>query len=338
MKVLVTGANGFVGSNLCKGLLEHGYEVRALVLPGTNEKNLAGLDVEIVQGNLLEPDSLKIAVENVDIIFHLAALVSDWGPRKLFMDVNFHGVKNILDMAVDAKVKRFVFMSSLAIHKFKGWNGADENTPRENCENPYSESKIASEDLCNEYFRNSKIETVIVRPGFVIFGPGDMMLFYRVAKTLEQGKIYGTINKGVAKFCYSYVENLVDGLILTGEHKKAAGETYIITDGGLTWNEFNESIACKLGVKPPSTSIPSWLAYPFVTILEYIYKLVKSKNAPLLTRYRVGVQAKDCFFVSYKIEKELGYQAKISLEEGLNRTINWYKKQSHNSNYSALVF
>jgi nucleoside-diphosphate-sugar epimerase len=326
MRALVTGANGFIGSNLCRVLIERGYEVVAFVLPGTNEKNLEGTKVRIIHGDILEPKSLKNAMSGVDTVFHLAALVTDWGSRELFMRVNVQGTRNVLDAAVGAKAKRFVYMSSLAIHKFKGWNGADENAPRENFRYPYSASKIAAEDLCNRYFREGKIETVIVRPGFVIIGPGDVMFFYRIAQVLEQHKPYGTINGGRAKFCYSYVENLVDGMVFVAESGKSAGETYIISDGILTWKAFNEAVSHALGVKNPTASIPYRVAYPLVAVMEQTYKLFGSKNPPPLTRYRISVQARDLSFVSNKIEK-LGYRPKVSLDEGLRRTVEWYKQQ-----------
>lgn len=326
MRALVTGANGFIGSNLCRALIGRGHEVVALVLPGTSEKNLEGMKVEIVHGDILRQESLKNAVSGVDAVFHLAALVTDWGSRGLFMKVNVQGTKNVLDAAVEAKVRRFVYMSSLAVHSFSGWDGADESAPRGNFRYPYSASKIAAEELCNGYFRENKIETVIVRPGFVIFGPGDMMFFYRIAEVLERNKLYGTINRGRAKFCYSYVENLVDGMVFVCESGKAAGETYIIADGVLTWKEFNESISSALGVRAPTASIPYWAAYPFVALMEWTYRLLRRKNPPPLTRYRISVQARDLFFVSDKI-KSLGYSPKISLDEGLRRTVGWYRRQ-----------
>lgn len=142
---------------------------------------------------------------------------------------------------------------------------------------------------------------------------------------LEQGGTYGAINKGRARVCYSYVENLVEGLLLVGEHEKAAGETYIIADGTTTWHEFNDALARALEVEAPAASIPYWAAYPIALILELSYRLFGKKNPPPLTRYRIAVQARDLAFVAEKVEQELGYRPKVSLQEGLRRTVAWYR-------------
>lgn len=331
---LVTGANGFIGSNLIEKILEEGHQVRALILKGTDESNLDEVQdkIEKVYGDITKPETLITSLFNgIDVVVHLAALLSDWGPDKNFMKINYDGTKNVLDTIVSAGVKRIVFMSSLTVHGFKNFNKADENTPYKPY-NGYARSKKAVENLLNEYFSQGKIETAIIRPGFTIFGPKDRLFTYEAYYRVENGKLYGTINKGKALICYSYVENLADGLILVSTHPKAAGQTYIISDGPvISWNEFNKKmfapLESDLKKRAKYSSVPYWLAYPLVGLLELIYKLFRRKKGPILTLYRIKIQSKNLSFINDKIINELGYESKIDLEGAFQKTYNWYKSQ-----------
>ncbi|HUX98136.1 MAG TPA: NAD-dependent epimerase/dehydratase family protein [Candidatus Deferrimicrobium sp.] len=329
MKFLITGANGFIGSNLAKKLLEANHKVRGLILQGTDESNLDELGdaVEKVYGDITDFNSIKPHLNGVDVVIHLAGLVTDWGPEKLFQKVNVEGSKNMLDASVEAGVKRFVFMSSLTVHGFKGFQNNDEITPYAPY-NAYARSKLAVEELLNAYFQQGKIETVIVRPGFTIFGPKDRMFSFEVYSRIEKGKSFPVVKKGDVLMCYSYVENLVDGLILVGTHPKAAGQTYIISDGPfISFQEFLEKMYASCEHKLKLTSIPTPLAIAGAGILEVLYKLVRSKKGPLITLYRVKVIATDLAFTNEKVVHDLGYEAAVDLEEAFKRTYSWYKEE-----------
>ncbi len=120
MKFFITGVNGFIGSNLAKKLVESDHEVRGLILEGTDESNLEKFaeKIEKVYGDVTDPDSIHTFFEGIDVVVHLAARVHDWGSEKLFRKLNYKGSKNVLDAAVQAGVKRFIFMSSLTVHGF----------------------------------------------------------------------------------------------------------------------------------------------------------------------------------------------------------------------------
>ncbi len=329
MKFLITGVNGFIGSNLAKKLVESNHQVRGFILEGTDESNLADIEdkIEKVYGDVTVPNSIRPHLQDIDVVIHLAALLLDWGPEKLIMKVNYEGTKNVLDSAVGAGVKRFVAMSSLTVHDFKGFQNADESTPYAPY-NAYARSKKAVEDLLNTYYSHKKIESVIVRPGFTIFGPHDRLFSLEAYKRIEAGKSFPLVNKGQSLMCYSYVENLVDGLILVSTHPKAAGQTYIISDGPIiTFRELIEQMFLAAGQTPKLSSFPSWLAYPAAAILTAFYKLVRSKTAPLITFYRVKVASTDLGFTNEKIVRELGYNATISLEEAFKRTYEWCKRE-----------
>lgn len=328
MKYFITGAGGFIGSHLVEKLLEKGNEVRALVLQGTDESNLDAVKdkIEIVYGDITILEEMKPLLKGIDIVIHLAGKVIDWGPRDVFMKINYEGSKNVLEASLEAGVNRFIFMSSLSVHGFEGFKDNDENTPYTPF-NAYAESKMKVEELLNLNYEENNIDIVIVRPGFIIFGPRDILYSFKQYDRICKKHSFECVSKGKAVSCYSYVENLVDGLILVSTHPKAPGETFIISDGPIiSFRDLMEKMFASCDLELKLKSVPFWVAYPAVALVEGIYKLFRRKNAPLLTRYRVKVASKDLGFVNDKIVKELGFNPKIDLEEACKRTYDWYVK------------
>ncbi len=325
MKVFVTGANGFIGSNLVKKIIQSGHSVKALVLPGTSIDNIKSTGCEIIYGNMLDVHQFENSLEGIDIIFHLAARVSDWGRWKDFYKLNVSATKDLINSAIKHEVKRFVFVSSLAIHKPTGYRNGDENAPRNNTDFPYALSKIMIEDFLDECYIKRVIEPVIIRPGVFPFGPEDYTSFSKIADAMRRG-LFGYVNGGKALLCTAYVENLVDGMILAGMKEIARGQKYIIGDNvKITWRELIELFAKELKVKPPRIDIPYFVAKIAAGTMEGIFRLLMIKSPPPLTDYRVSLVAKDFYFNSEKAMKELGYKPSISIEDGVRRTVRWYR-------------
>jgi nucleoside-diphosphate-sugar epimerase len=328
MKALVTGSAGFIGSSLVKGLLAQGHRVRCLVHHA--KERLDGLDVEITNGSITQRKSLAEAMEGVDVVFHLAALASDWGSKERFVEINALGTQNILHASVDAGVRRVVHMSSLAVHRFNGYLDADENTPADQDRYAYGASKVAAEKIVGRFQNEGNIETVRIRPGLVILGPEDTTAFVHMAPLLSKGR-WTHVARGRTFLCYSYVENLVDGLILAGEKPEAAGEIFIITDDiKIRWREFISGIIKAFGVKERSLSVPAPLARVGGITLEALARLFGSKNSPPVNDYRTALVARDYHFSCAKAKRVLGYRPKVSLEEGLRRTVAWYWDANEN--------
>lgn len=325
MKVFVTGANGFIGSNLVRKLTRSGHSVKALVLPGTGVKNIKSTNCEIISGNMLNVEQFENSLDDIDVIFHLAAKVSDWGRWKDFYEINVKATKNLINSAIKHKVKRFVFVSSLAIHKPLGYRDGDENAPRDNTGFSYALSKIMIEDFLHECQENGKIEAVIIRPGVFPFGPEDRTSFIKIADAMRKG-IFGYVNGGKALLCTAYVENLVEGMVLAGEKEIARGQIYIIGDNvKIRWRDLIELFAKELKVKPPKFNIPYPVAKISAKAIEGIFRLLMIHSSPPLTDYRVSLVAKDFYFSSQKAINELGYKPSVSIEEGVKRTVEWYK-------------
>ncbi len=325
MRCFVTGANGFIGSNLVKKLIRSGHSVKALVLPGTNIENIRSTGCEIITGDLLNVTGFEWHLDGMDVIFHLAGRVSDWGRWKDFYSVNVLATKDLVMRAIQHKVRRFVFISSLAIHKPRGYRDGDESAPRDNTDFPYALSKIMVEDFLDSCYLKGLIETVIIRPGVFPFGPEDRTSFTKIAGAMRKG-LFGYVNGGRALLCTAYVENLVDGIVLAGVKEIARGQKYIIGDNvKITWRELIELFAKELKVNSPRINIPYSLAKISAMTMEGIFRLLRIKSPPPLTNYRVSLVAKDFYFNSEKAIQELGYLPSVSIEEGVRRTVRWYR-------------
>jgi len=331
LHVLITGSNGFVGATLCKKLIEHGDTVRGLVRKTSDLSLLKNVPVDLIVGSLDDPESLKRAVQNIDIVYHVAAAVTDWGTLQFFRRVNVEGTKNILDAAVLARVKRFVLVSSVAVQNFIGGQDMDEDTPKGPTPFPYCQSKREAEALALAYHHSGKIEITIVRPGDV-YGPGDRVSLLKMAKMLEKGQMM-TIGGGKVLGALTYVGNLVDGLILAGTHPKAPGEVFIITDGEkVTWQRYFETLTRELNLPKPRLSINWRIAWLLALLLESIHRLFKLKSRPLVTHYLVAHLKKDFHFSIAKAQNVLGYQPEVSFDEAVHRTAVWYRKVVRNEN------
>jgi nucleoside-diphosphate-sugar epimerase len=137
------------------------------------------------------------------------------------------------------------------------------------------------------------------------------------------------ISRGRPLTCPTYVENLIDAILLAIDRKDTVGETFIITDGlEITWKEYMDKIAEKLGVRRPLFSVPYPVAYSAAAVCEAILKLFRSKKPPIITRYRIANVGKDYHFSIKKARAKLGFQPRVSLDEGMERTVEWYKSNS----------
>jgi nucleoside-diphosphate-sugar epimerase len=183
VNVLVTGANGFVGAALCRKLVERGDRVRGLVRKTSDLSLLNGIAIQRVVGSLGDMVSLKKAVQGIELVYHVASAVSDWGTLAFFRLVNVEGTRNLLTASVDEGVRRFVYVSSAVVHSFIDSQDMDENSPQLETPFPYCQTKREAEALVMDCHRQRRIEASIVRPGDV-YGPGDRTSLIKMAKLL----------------------------------------------------------------------------------------------------------------------------------------------------------
>ena len=322
MRILLTGAGGFIGSHILEELRAHGHEIRALDLRWpASAAPVAG--VERIAGDITREADCRAAVHGCDAVCHLAAKVGDWGPDAEYRRVNVGGTATLLGAARAAGVKRFLLFSSVSVHHYRGLRDADETAPRDGHLNAYVRSKVAAEEVVRAEAHG--LEWVIVRPGVFPFGPRDRTSFIHLAREIERGRA-GFVAGGRALLTTAYAENLAAGTRLCLEHPAAANEDFVIGDDEpITWRDLFTRFARALGVRGSRLSVPLWVAYPVAAALEGAWLLAGAKDPPLLTRYRILVAARDCSFRSAKARRLLGYAPAVGLDEAIRRTVAWYR-------------
>ncbi|MBM4063363.1 MAG: NAD-dependent epimerase/dehydratase family protein [Planctomycetes bacterium] len=322
--VLVTGANGFIGSHAAAAFAAAGYRVRGLVRRNSDRSFLAGLAVEPCHGDLADRASLAAALPGVDLVVHVAGFASDWGPWQRFHTINVRGTQHLAECALAAGVRRFVHVSSASLHGFAGRRHMTEQSPMPVSRYPYVESKRQAELWLWQYAATSGLPVVAVRPGNV-WGPRDHTFLQKYVAAIRKGQ-GGYIGGGRAWTCPVYVENLTALLLRVAEHPAAVGEAFLATDGlDIDWRTFTEKLCEAGGLPKPRLSLPYWLGMAVATLLEGAFKLVRSKRAPLLTRYRIQNGGRDYHFSMQKARERLGFVPPVSLDEGMRRTAAWLR-------------
>jgi nucleoside-diphosphate-sugar epimerase len=322
--VLITGATGFIGSHLVRANLSEGYQVHALVLPDDPEGSwLKSKGVEIVTGDIRDYEAVKRAASGVDVIFHCAAVVTDWAPKKLFKEVTVGGTDNICKVGLEAGVSRLVDMSTNDVFGLDESQVMDETFPMSPWHEPYSDSKIEAEKICWRYHKEHGLPVTMVYPCWV-YGEGDKTFVPLLADAILKRELIFW-RKDVIVWP-TYIENLVDLLMLIAEHKRAVGNGYLVHDGeSTTLEEFCAGIAKSLGVPPITTYIPYSVAYVAAAAMEFAWKLLRKEKRPLLTTYTVKNLGSRLKFTIAKAERELGWKPKIPYSEGFRRTMEWLK-------------
>jgi nucleoside-diphosphate-sugar epimerase len=281
-------------------------------------RRLSGLGAEIVRGDVCEPASLREAARGQQVVFHAAAKVPDWGPRREFFRVNVDGTRQVVTACQDAGVERLVYVSSLTVLGLPRRGAAvDEQSPYDpSRRDAYTASKIAAEKIVREANRQRGLCTVAVRPG-AIWGPGDPSLAPRIAALLRRGRaVY--IGRATNRLALSHVDNLTLGLRLAAETPAAAGQVYHLTDGEpVTAREVIDSLAALVGTPRPRWSVPFFVMYMAAAALEGVAHLVRRRLPPPFTRYAVRLVASDCRYDNRKAERELGYCPTVSFRQGL---------------------
>lgn len=302
MKILVTGSAGYIGSKLTQRLVKNGHLVVGLIHkinPTFKHKN-----VKYVEGDITDIESIKDAFSGIDIVFHCAAKVKDYGSKKLFFKINYEGTKNIVRLSKNIGVKKFIFLSHI-------------NYESEKYRSNYSKTKELAEKYLIDEYKNNKFPSIIIRPGNV-YGPGATIWVNRVLKSIEKNQI-SLIDKGTGIFHHTYIDNLLDALIAAMNNQDAIGKTIDITDGDnkTTWLEYINSLAGFIGKKPIKKNMSKKTALLISRFMILLYNIFRIE--PLVTPMAVFVFSNKKKISIDNARKILSYKPKVDFKEGLER-------------------
>jgi len=323
VRTLVTGATGFTGGRLARALTAAGHQVSALVRnrDAAGASKLAADGITLIQGDLRDAAALAVAVSSVDVIYNVAAIYRQAGvSTETYHAVNADAPRRIVEAASRAGVRRVVHCSTVGVHGDIEHPPANEDAPFRPGD-IYQKTKLEGERLAQEAGARLGVDVTIARPSG-IYGPEDrrlLKLFRGVARrrwfTLGRGEIY---------YHLTYIDDLVEGFRLLGEHPAAANRTYILAGGEVTTlNALVELIAKGAGVPTPTRHLPVWPFWVAGAVCEMV--CVPLRIEPPIFRRRVDFFTKSRAFDITRARTEVGFAPRVGLSEGIRRTLEWYR-------------
>ena len=321
--VLLTGATGFVGSAIARALLAAGYRVRALVRASAVRTNLAGLDVETVEGDLRDARAIALALIGMRYVVHAAADYRLWAPDPAaVMQTNVEGTRTVMDAALRAGIERVVYTSSVAtLAPRADGQPADETTPLDerSAIGVYKRSKIAAERVVETMIARDALPAVIVNPSTPI-GARDIRPTPtgRIIVEAASGRMPAFVDTGlnlvhVDDVAIGHVAALVRGSV---------GERYLLGGENVLLVQMLSDIAGLVGRPAPRLKLPRAALYPIAAAAELIARV--TKREPFLTLDGLRMSRRRMFFTSAKAERDLGFRAR-PYGEGLRDAVDWFR-------------
>ena len=323
MTTLVTGATGFLGSAIARELLRDGRKIKLLVRENADNRNIEGLDAEVVTGDLRDKESLKSALKGCSKLYHAAAYYSLWDKdKKLIYDINVEGTQNILETALDLGIEKVVYTSTVGcIGLSKDRTPTNENSPMDlsTLSNDYKLSKFQAEKIALK-MHGKGLSIVIVNPSTPI-GPRDI-------KPTPTGKIVLDFLNGRMPAYMDTGLNLIDvtdcarGHILA-EEKGKSGERYILGNKNMSLKEILLALEKITGIRAPTFKIPYWVAYSAGVACETVSNLI-TKAPPTVPLAGVKMAKYFMYFDSSKAIRELKLPQN-SVENALSQSVEWFR-------------
>jgi nucleoside-diphosphate-sugar epimerase len=321
MRVCVTGGTGFLGAALVRNLLARRIAARVLARPSRRADLLQIQGAEIVRGGLDDPDSIARAVENVDVVYHLAAKVETPGSKADFLETNVNGTERVLTACLRQGVGRVIYASSLAVYgTVSSGQRIDETTPYD--ESPqlrdfYAESKILADQLAVSFAKETGLPLTIVRPG-IVYGPGRRLPVGLLGFALGNNNfVFGDPQNRIP---LNYVENLVDAMQLAASSAsdERLRQFNIVDDDELTLAKYH---AARTEIDKTTTHFfsgwPVLLAAPFA---EAILRVTPNGGSVRFSRHQIKRGLQDRWYDTRRIRQQTGWAPKVPLKDALYRT------------------
>jgi nucleoside-diphosphate-sugar epimerase len=312
MKCLVTGAAGFIGSSLVRRLVSEGHDVRGII--HHTQPTYFDKRVEYISGDITDTAFLQPVMGQVDVVFHCAAVVKDYGPKDVFNRINVEGTKNLIAASEESSVKKFIFLSHIKYEsgKNRGY---------------YHETKAIAEQSLMEKFTHDQFPVVIIRPGNV-YGPGATTWVLRPLQAIQKNRI-ALIDKGSGIFLHTYIENLLDALVVALREPRAVGEIIDITDGDntTTWGDYLNALAKMTGKPPIKKNMSKRTALVVGNLMMVGYTLFKIE--PWVTPVAVEIFANQNTVSIEKAKALLRYEPLVDFTNGIENVERWLKAKGY---------
>ena len=323
MRVAVTGATGFTGIHLVKRLAEAGKEVRGLARDPAKAEEIKGQLTALEVGDITDRAALKRLMTGADAVIHLVSnFRSASDTPELYRKTNVEGTEAVLEVAADCGIKRLVHCSTIGVHGHVKDTPAREDSPYAPGD-LYQETKLEAELLSREAEKAGRFEVVVVRPTS-IYGPGDMRML-KMFKMLARKRFF-MLGPCLENFHAVYIDDLTEGYLKALETPGISGEVFLV--GGpayLPLKDYVATAAEAVGAPPPWIWLPYWPFFAAAAVCEAI--CVPLGIEPPLHRRRVRFFKNNRAFCIDKARERLDYDPKVTLAEGMARTVAWYRKE-----------
>jgi nucleoside-diphosphate-sugar epimerase len=338
MNIFVTGATGFIGSHLVRRLVRDDHKITVYVRKSSSLKYLPKKKIKIIYGDIKDGDRLKEVIKGFDVVYHNAALVSDWATKTDFYRTNLDGTINILRAIKKNNIKKLILTSTIGVIGEEDCILAkDEISPYkprlryflcdffESDMNHYRISKMLAEKESIEFCKKYDIALTVIRPVWV-YGPREFHSGgYYSCLTILRGLPVFPVGK-TNRFHVVYVGDLTEAMVTVLQKDLKGINIFIIGNENPPLAKEYLQIYCKhLGVDMP-TSLPEVFFQPLGFILEAIYKLFRIKKSPILTRARAKMFYCNNIYNISKAKQELNFVSSTSLQEGIKKTVRWWKQ------------
>ncbi|MEN6576037.1 MAG: NAD-dependent epimerase/dehydratase family protein [Phycisphaerales bacterium] len=325
---LVTGATGFLGSHLVERLVRDGCRVRVLVRSSSDTTVLDRLDVEKVTGDLTEPSIVERVCRGVEVVYHAAAKVVDWGPWSHFERDIVEATKNLAHAAQRSSVGRFVHISSVSAYEYFARKGLvyDEASPligRMRCWDHYGFAKARAERELWDLHDHGGLPLTVLRPAW-IYGPRDRVIVPHFHRLLSAGAVR-ILGDGRNLVSTISIASVVDMCLLAAASEQAIGQAYnCSSDGPITQRELLGLWADAFGCPRPTHRVPYPLAFGAAFACECAGHLLRRRTPPPIMRRSVEMLARRPYFPTDKAQKQLGWRPAMSYREGIALAARWY--------------
>jgi len=322
MRILVTGATGLLGGSLTRRLVSQKKSLRVFVRPGTPADRLERQGLDVCRGDLNDGERTRCALQGVDTVFHCAARVSPSGPWEMFYESNVRGTEMIFRECVRAGVSKVIYLSSLGVYgPPQDGEAIIESTPHDPSpatRGNYSHSKILAEKFVLGFAEASGLPVAIFRPG-IIYGPDKKPPSSLLC--IERGGLCLVVGSRNCLFPLTYVENLVDALLLAAEHLNRGIEQYnLVDDPDLTQEQF---LKCKSSIVPlRAVFFPGWPLLAVAPIMERAVRILRvGGRLSTFSRHPLQRALQSVRYATDHIQRDLGWKPPIGLREALKKTL-----------------